>query len=236
LRQPVVPRQHQPRLREKAQSRPPGTQATPGTAVTLGTSVAPVTPATSVTPATPVTPVTPARPAPAKVPAKTLQRAARVAADPLAPRYTNSQSPPTASRRAALASARPATLQHEIAGLAREPYPDSTVAAPTTSRTPAPLPDLRLVAADALDRIEAREPVYPAQALRDRTSGFVELEFTITETGAVRDIDVLTAQPGGVFERAAVEALAGWRFRPRYVYGQPVLQRSSITMRFDVDD
>jgi protein TonB len=94
---------------------------------------------------------------------------------------------------------------------------------------------MHVVAADALERIEVREPVYPLQALREKTQGFVELEFTITEAGTVRDIDVVNAQPGGVFERAATDALAAWRFRPRYVNGQAVVQRSSIRMRFDVD-
>jgi protein TonB len=43
------------------------------------------------------------------------------------------------------------------------------------------------------------------------------------------------AEPQGVFDAAAREALAHWRFRPRYVNGQPVAQRSTITMRFDVE-
>jgi outer membrane biosynthesis protein TonB len=38
-----------------------------------------------------------------------------------------------------------------------------------------------------------------------------------------------------VFERAATDALADWRFRPRVVNGQPVAQRSTITLRFDVE-
>ena len=78
--------------------------------------------------------------------------------------------------------------------------------------------------------------MYPREALRTRTRGWVELEFTITATGNVGDIQVIDAEPTGVFERAAVDALAAWRFRPRIVNGQPVSQRSMITMRFDVDD
>jgi protein TonB len=71
--------------------------------------------------------------------------------------------------------------------------------------------------------------------LRDHTQGWVELEFTITESGAVRDIQVVQAQPSGVFDGAATDALAEWRFRPRVVNGRPVAQRSSVTLRFDVD-
>jgi periplasmic protein TonB len=47
---------------------------------------------------------------------------------------------------------------------------------------------------------------------------------------------VIDAEPSGVFDRAATAAISRWRFKPRFVNGQPVLQRSSLTMRFDVDD
>jgi protein TonB len=90
--------------------------------------------------------------------------------------------------------------------------------------------------ADEFDRVVAPDPVYPVQALRERTHGWVALEFTITAAGAVADIQVVGAKPIGVFEDAATDALAQWRFRPRLVNGQPVAQRSSITLRFDVDD
>ena len=93
----------------------------------------------------------------------------------------------------------------------------------------------RVVPADEFDRVYSREPVYPPQALRAGTRGWVELEFTITPSGAVRDIDVVSAEPAGVFERAASEALAAWRFRPRVVNGRPVAQRSTVTLRFDID-
>jgi protein TonB len=92
-----------------------------------------------------------------------------------------------------------------------------------------------VVAADSLDRIVARDPVYPVQALRNGTKGWVELEFTVTPNGSVRDIEVVAAEPHGVFDSAASEAVAGWRFRPRVVNGQPVAQRSTVTMRFDID-
>jgi protein TonB len=91
------------------------------------------------------------------------------------------------------------------------------------------------LAPDALERLVVVDPVYPAQALRSRTNGWVELEFTITEAGTVRDVQVVAAEPSGVFEHAATEAISAWRFRPRVVNGQPVAQRSTITLRFDVE-
>jgi TonB family protein len=120
--------------------------------------------------------------------------------------------------------------------------PTAGMAGPTARRqaaepeveTPAVVSN-EVVAADQLNRIVARDPVYPPQALRDGTRGWVELEFTIAPNGTVRDIQVVSAEPRGVFDRAASEAVAAWRFRPRVVNGQPVAQRSTVTMRFDVD-
>jgi TonB family protein len=139
--------------------------------------------------------------------------------------------------KAGLASASSATLSSPEPAAAPPP---AHVAAP---RAPAPMLPSRgvasssdVVAADELDRVASRDPVYPREALRTRTRGWVELEFTITATGNVGDIQVIDAEPTGVFERAALDALAAWRFRPRIVNGQPVSQRSMITMRFDVDD
>jgi TonB family protein len=93
----------------------------------------------------------------------------------------------------------------------------------------------QVVAADRLDRISTRDPVYPPQALRNGTRGWVELEFTIAPNGTVRDVQVVSAEPRGVFDSAASDAVAAWRFRPRVVNGQAVAQRSTVTVRFDVD-
>jgi len=89
--------------------------------------------------------------------------------------------------------------------------------------------------ADELNRVHSTDPVYPAAALRDHVEGWVELMFTITETGTVRDIEVVDSEPRGVFEAAASEALGAWRFKPRLANGQPVAHRSTVTLRFNVD-
>lgn len=152
--------------------------------------------------------------------------------DPLAPRYSNSSTAPTTLTR-------PRTYGGRVAN----PLPTAGTTAPaavsksaTSALAPqAPAPELLRVPADSLDRIAARDPVYPPQALRNGTRGWVELEFTITPAGTVRDIQVVAAEPAQVFDAAATEALSQWRFRPRVVNGLGVPQRSSVTMRFDVD-
>jgi TonB family protein len=168
-----------------------------------------------------------ARSAPPPTPVVT--RAA-VETDPLSPRYVNStpakrvaswrRHPPTGNDAPVRASLPIAGLASEAAAETRTPPPATTAAVP----------------ADAFDRVHAPDPVYPAHALRQGTRGWVELEFTVTSAGAVSDIEVVGAEPYGVFEQAATDALAQWRFRPRLVNGQPVAQRSTIKLRFDVDD
>jgi periplasmic protein TonB len=106
-------------------------------------------------------------------------------------------------------------------------------AAPTPATGGAMIPGI--VSADALDRVAFRDPVYPPQALRNGTRGWVEVEFTIMPTGSVGDIAVIAAEPQGVFESAATAAVAEWRYRPRTVNGRPMSQRATVTLRFDVD-
>ena len=162
---------------------------------------------------------------PASTPSATnLPVAGRAASERVAGHSTVAVKPITAAFRAATTTAPPV---HAIAALESG---NVTSPQPVSARNPQTIP------ADEFDRIEWRDPVYPRQALREHTHGWVELEFTVTPDGKVRDIAVVDAQPTGTFERAATEALTGWRFRPRVVNGQAVAQRSSLTMRFDVDD
>ena len=44
-------------------------------------------------------------------------------------------------------------------------------------------------------------PQYPQRAASRGVNGWVQLEFTITETGGVEDIIVIAAEPTGYFER-----------------------------------
>jgi protein TonB len=87
-----------------------------------------------------------------------------------------------------------------------------------------------------LEPVTTPDPTYPAQAFRSGVEGWVEVEFTVTERGTTRDIEVVGAEPIGVFDATAVAAVTDWSFRPRIVHGQPVPQRTAVTLRFSVDD
>ena len=148
-----------------------------------------------------------------------------VQSDPLAPRYANSGE--LRLRELALREATAKLRNPRATG------PVATTGSASTSAGAA-RPAAEAPTDDELGRLRVVEPVYPAQAMRDHVEGWVLLEFTITETGSVRDIVVIESQPSGVFDTAAAEALAGWRYRPRMTDGRPVAHRSNVTMRFEL--
>ncbi|HLN48050.1 MAG TPA: energy transducer TonB, partial [Steroidobacteraceae bacterium] len=90
--------------------------------------------------------------------------------------------------------------------------------------------------ASGLTLLRSVRPVYPSKALKSATEGSVDLEFTIAESGAVRDITVRAADPPGVFEQAAISALSQWRYQPVVRGGAgPIAQRARIRMRFALE-
>ena len=64
-------------------------------------------------------------------------------------------------------------------------------------------------------------PTYPKSALRRGLEGYVIVEFTITGTGAVKDIEVVESS-NRIFERNSIEAVSKYRYRPRVVSGKPL--------------
>jgi protein TonB len=57
----------------------------------------------------------------------------------------------------------------------------------------------------------------------DGIEGYVVLEYTVDETGKVRDIVVLQETPKGYgFARSAIKAAEKFRYKPRVVNGQAV--------------
>lgn len=77
-------------------------------------------------------------------------------------------------------------------------------------------------------------PRYPKRASSRRIEGWVKIEFTITETGAVIDAIVVSAKPSGIFDRAALRAIAKWKFKAKVVDGESVKQRAVQLMEFNL--
>jgi TonB family protein len=74
--------------------------------------------------------------------------------------------------------------------------------------------------------IERAPPPYPDSA--GEASGHVRIQFTIDRDGHVRDAAVQDSVPQGVFDAAALGAVAGWRYQPRRIDGQAVEQAGNL--------
>ncbi len=80
------------------------------------------------------------------------------------------------------------------------------------------------------------EPQYPMRAEQRGIEGWVELVFTITAVGTVKDVVVTASHPGSVFDRAAVRAVRKWKYTPKVENGAAV-ERTGVRQRlkFDLD-
>lgn len=78
--------------------------------------------------------------------------------------------------------------------------------------------------------------VYPQRALRQKIEGFVTARLQITPEGTVESVDIIEAQPRGVFEREAIRALYKYKFKPKMENGRPVAQTATQTIEFKLGD
>ncbi|MGS2720700.1 energy transducer TonB [Paraglaciecola aestuariivivens] len=72
--------------------------------------------------------------------------------------------------------------------------------------------------------------VYPRRALQRGIEGYVDLEFTVSKLGTVKDPKVIQASPEGIFEQAAIDATLKYKYKPRVVNGEP-MEVSGVEVR-----
>lgn len=89
-----------------------------------------------------------------------------------------------------------------------------------------------VVQAASLKRVREVPPVYPREAQRTGTEGWVQVEFTIAPDGTTRDLQVRNSDPPQVFDKAALDSVSKWRFEPIVRDGTPVAQRAMLQVRF----
>ncbi len=75
-------------------------------------------------------------------------------------------------------------------------------------------------------------PRYPRLAARRGIEGVVRVAFTITKDGLVSQARVLSADPAGVFDAAALKAVKKWKFSPKMVDGKAVEQTAAQEITF----
>lgn len=75
---------------------------------------------------------------------------------------------------------------------------------------------------------------YPKSARSRGVEGYVVLSLLISATGEIEKVQVLEAQPSGVFEDAAQQAVRSWRFEPAQYQGRNVKVWARQRVRFDL--
>ncbi|NIV18149.1 MAG: TonB family protein [Woeseiaceae bacterium] len=79
-------------------------------------------------------------------------------------------------------------------------------------------------------------PVYPARALSRGLEGYVDMSFTVTTTGTVKDPLVMFST-SSLFERAAIRAVLKFKYKPRVVDGVPVeVPNVKTRITFKIED
>jgi protein TonB len=73
-------------------------------------------------------------------------------------------------------------------------------------------------------------PQYPLRASERGIEGWVEVEFTISKLGTVKDPSVINSHPSSIFDRSALKAIRKWKYNPKIEDGEPV-ERPGIKVR-----
>jgi TonB family protein len=73
-------------------------------------------------------------------------------------------------------------------------------------------------------------PVYPAIARSARVSGLVVIRATISESGTVRDADVVRS--AGMLDQSALGAVRQWLYTPTLLNGVPTPVQMTVTVNF----
>jgi TonB family protein len=106
---------------------------------------------------------------------------------------------------------------------------DMTAALDNTKR------EAEVVNAGSLVLAHYAPPTFPAGALQRRLSGWVDVQFVVKSDGLVSDVIIMGAEPVGIFEQAAVDAVKKWRYKPAQRDGHAVDQRARLRMKFALD-
>lgn len=79
-------------------------------------------------------------------------------------------------------------------------------------------------------------PEYPVRAAQRGIEGWVEVTFTISSTGTVKNAKVVGYEPSSVFNKAALRAIRKWKYNPKVEDGKAV-ERPGVIVRlsFNLD-
>ena len=95
--------------------------------------------------------------------------------------------------------------------------------------------DIAIAASDSdVVPIVRVNPQYPLRASERGIEGWVEVEFTISKTGTVKNPMVLNSHPSSIFDREALKAIRKWKYNPKIEDGEPI-ERPGVKVRLKFD-
>lgn len=79
-------------------------------------------------------------------------------------------------------------------------------------------------------------PLYPLRARERGIEGWVKVKLLVDETGRVAQVDIVDAEPAGVFEKSVLRCVRQWKFSKALVAGMPVKIWMETTIRFRLEN
>jgi protein TonB len=76
-------------------------------------------------------------------------------------------------------------------------------------------------------------PTYPILARQARITGTVRLQAVISTAGGIRSLKLISGHP--LLTQAAVDAVAGWRYEPLLLNGEPVEVETQVEVHFKLN-
>lgn len=135
---------------------------------------------------------------------------------------------PTSMATPAMESMPDVNLDLAVTGLSIA-VPSMPVVAPDPVAEPVPTP-VQAVTPNTVGQnqqimpLHRAEPVYPRRALQRRIEGYVIASFDIDKGGRPINIKIVEGKPARVFDREAIKALKRWKYQPKLVNGNAVVQ------------
>ena len=80
------------------------------------------------------------------------------------------------------------------------------------------------------------KPDYPSQSRLRKEQGVVKLRVHVTEDGRAGEVTLQTSSGFDRLDRAALDAVKRWRFRPARRAGTPVAAWANVPVRFELQD
>ena len=98
-----------------------------------------------------------------------------------------------------------------------------------------PRKEVKAVFSEQLFPLLTPPPRYPKRAKRARIEGWVNISFTIDVDGSVKDVQVLSAEPEGIFENNTLRSVKNWKYKPQLLAGKATARRVVQTINFKLD-